>query len=232
MFKNAKVGDRVVSIECGEGIITEVDNDPTYPIIVDFEGSQGCYTIDGYYHTDKIELKTPMTKPQCATQAEVFEQFARVSRLIEGTELKLKDVFKYDGKEALTDVIAHSLRSEKYSFALALVEGKPVFVGDTLYLTETVYGKSSVEITGIDKNTNYLTCLGGIAKLEILTWQVPKRTFTINGEELPLPTDKNGGSPSESTVYYLTSDIQRFRWDSVEDRDRVQGALEKLLSRK
>jgi len=49
MFENAKVGDKVWSINYGWGEITEIYTGDTYPICVRFVGESGItYTLNGY----------------------------------------------------------------------------------------------------------------------------------------------------------------------------------------
>ena len=67
-----------------------------------------------------------------------------------------------------------------------------------------------------------------LAANENLSWQEPKRTFTLNGEELPLPASTDEGVGS----FYYILDMSKVSWGSMEERDRVQEALEKLLNGK
>lgn len=54
MFKNAKVGARVWSIQYGWGIIKYIINLDNYKLVIDFEDGIKRFTIDGKYNeTDK-----------------------------------------------------------------------------------------------------------------------------------------------------------------------------------
>jgi hypothetical protein len=242
-----EIGDVVSCEEFGEGIIDSFDytEDGNCPMQVIFGKGTRTYTVDGYYTVSKrnatgwdayalTKLEKPMNKLQCTTPAEVFEQFARVSRLVEGTKLKLKDVFKYNGCPPVTEIISHLPRSEKYSFALAIVEGKPVFAGDTLYVKNKTNTPDKVTVTGWYKTPCWVALSTGVndnIHIDCLTWQEPKRTFMLNGEELPLPDDINKGTYSSNIKYHISAgDFEKYRWDSAEDRNKVLLALQKLLS--
>lgn len=176
-------------------------------------------------------------KPQCATQAEVFTEFARISKLAEGSELSLRVLFKYDGSPVHNEPYSEYCMLgdyEKYSFALAIVEGNPVFPGDTLY---SVHYKEPVRVRRITEYGIYVdgTTVTGTrfrdeVKLTDLAWQAPGRTFILNGEELPFPEDTNNGRIGSRKWYYIPEDVfTHFRWDTIKDRDKVQAAILKLL---
>lgn len=73
-------------------------------------------------------------------------------------------------------------------FAVAILEGKPVFVGDTLYTK----GKGLPrKVTGVSQwHESVFTEQGG-RMLDSLTWTPPasKRTFMLNGVEFPCPVE-------------------------------------------
>jgi len=96
-------------------------------------------------------------KPQCTTQAELFREAARVSEMCAGTEVKIWDCVKHDGK--IRDHLTFDDTPEYYEFFLDFVEGKPVFWGDELY---------------DDKGIKRIIC--GYNKLNgqlLLLWEVP-----------------------------------------------------------
>lgn len=48
IFKNAKVGDKVIAYGAGRGVIDSIDGDRIgYPINVKFENGLNCYEVDG-----------------------------------------------------------------------------------------------------------------------------------------------------------------------------------------
>lgn len=71
-----------------------------------------------------------------------------------------------------------NLEPDRYQFAVAILEGKPVFAGDK------VYSKTGELFDWSDPD-----CLRQINFPNIWTWTppAPKRTFTLNGVELPCP---------------------------------------------
>lgn len=200
-----RVGDKVISKAYGEGEVLSINytgRESTHPILVSFpnykRGLETTFTKEGMYEKSKDEnydiqhLKSTNEKNEMkyTTQAEVFEQFARVAKLIEGTDLELVDVFKFYGEKPNFEY-ANSDRMlstpERYSFALALVEGKPVFTGDKLWSNfsnrEVIIGGTTVY-----KDNLYLTHMNNAGEegdtcLDKLTWKQPKKTFLLNGIE-------------------------------------------------
>lgn len=68
-----------------------------------------------------------------------------------------------------------------YTFAVEILEGKPVFVGDKVYAKHN--GAEVIVNPGVK-------CMYNIHNYE-LTWTppAPKRTFTLNGVEFPCPVE-------------------------------------------
>lgn len=95
-----------------------------------------------------------------------------------------------------------------YKFAVAILEGKPLFIGDT------VYHKQS----GIERIINTSELSDDFE--DNFTWQQPKpkRTFTLNGVELPCPIDGVGSYPM--SVRGIT-----FYFNSAEDRSATYNAI-------
>lgn len=78
-----------------------------------------------------------------------------------------------------------TLHRHLYTFAVAALEGKPVFVGDKLWL------KGGHQIT-VEDNLYINT--------GVMTWTPPaKRTFEINGHEVPEPMREK---PEKGTEYW------------------------------
>lgn len=70
------------------------------------------------------------------TLAELYTEAARVAKMIEGTELEIGTCIKFKGKALFSldeEFMPDKYGAADYIFALAIVEGKPVFVGDELY---------------------------------------------------------------------------------------------------
>jgi len=68
------------------------------------------------------------------TLSELYQEAARVAKMIEGTNLTIGYVVKICGHVYGRDYLSFDTGNAKdYEFALAIVEGKPVFKGDVLY---------------------------------------------------------------------------------------------------
>jgi hypothetical protein len=67
------------------------------------------------------------------TLSELYLEAARVAKMIEGTDLLINDVIKIYGIVYERERVLFRHEPEAYEFALAIVEGKPVFKGDELY---------------------------------------------------------------------------------------------------
>ena len=80
------------------------------------------------------------------TLSELYQEAARVSKMVEGTEIRLYECVKMKGYICKADPVFH-LNTDSYEFALTIVEGKPVFNGDKLY----------------DKNTGEARIINGTA---------------------------------------------------------------------
>lgn len=241
-MREFKVGDKVVSKSFGNGEVTQIDaptgnpSNDRYPIGISFLTAFEWCTREGQYWSDKKDIDKDIkyiedTMKQI-TQAEVFTEFARVAKLIEDTDLKLIDVFRYDNEKPKFEYSYEDSMLgdyDKYTFALALVESKPVFAGDKLWSTIL---KNYYTITGITRN-HFLTKesdnLAGTFKITNCTWKQPKKTFTINGIELPLPDDKEGGYSKSGYCFIDKYMLDMYRWDDCKDRDKVLKVITDLL---
>jgi len=98
---------------------------------------------------------------------------------------------------------------DRYDLAVAIIEDKPVFVGDKIYHKAQKHCVPILEGTFYDPR--YWT----------LTPPKPKRTFELNGKQLPCPS-KDDNYPLEilGEFYYF---------ESIEDRIKVAKAINDLL---
>lgn len=151
-------------------------------------------------------------------RSDLFREYARVIDMCEGTGVSpQKCVRSYQvghGDSSITfpDGFNPGFTDapNNYEFALAILEGKPVFKGDGIYH----------KATGIKWIVGYGADLSeGFAQQ--FTWTKP-RTFTLNGEMLPCPQIQGD--------YELQIHRSYFYFDSVLDRNDVVTALEKLLT--
>lgn len=145
-------------------------------------------------------------------RSDLFREYARVIDMCEGTEVDPSRCVKVDGKEwgriAIRGIKFDSL-PESYDFALAIVEGKPVFKGDEVYLKDG--RKYDWDVVWMGQIVHHLT------------WTKP-RTFTLNGEVLPCPRAK------EELNWSFGVGSRAFHFDSMEKRDQVLNAILKMLT--
>lgn len=123
-------------------------------------------------------------------------------------DLKPVGCVKCGGLGILSDHPRFNTPSDDYELAVAILEGKPLFIGDT------VYHKQS----GIKRIINTSELSDDFE--DNFTWQQPKpkRTFTLNGVELPCPIDGGGSYPM--SVRGIT-----FYFNSAEDRSATYNAI-------
>lgn len=120
------------------------------------------------------------------TQAELFEEAARVARMVEGTGLKYWECVKYGG-QIRTSPLTFVESADNYEFALALVEGKPVWKGDVLY-SIIAKGHNKFTVEGLDSH-GLLHGGGFHTTVNICSWSPPllhaewKKRYE-NGENL------------------------------------------------
>jgi hypothetical protein len=232
------VGDVVISKHFGVGEVTNIkDKYCKYPVQIKFESMRFLrdFTLEGKFDTginsnnEYAIIKIEETMKQ-VTRSEVFSEFARVSKMIEGIDLLLREVYKLDGKLPMHDKPLIRYNTSKYTFALALVEGKPVFAGDKLW---SKYFKKLVTIKGMSVEPLLLAIdmaeeLGtSYEYAKDLTWNQPKKTFMLNGEELPLPDNT---TVNIRFTARFCSELMEFSWNSTSGRDKVQKAILKLLN--
>ncbi|MCI4409003.1 MAG: hypothetical protein JHC26_07915 [Thermofilum sp.] len=67
-FENAKIGDRVFSHTFGWGVIDEINEDSSYPIMVSFDTDYDSFTMEGVYRKgtpiqclfwDEVKIEAP-----------------------------------------------------------------------------------------------------------------------------------------------------------------------------
>ena len=128
-----------------------------------------------------------------------------------GTNIKTQQCVKYYGN--VWDLpIKHPVFDDKnYDLAVAIIDDTPVFVGDKIYHKAH---KHCVKIIEGDFDYRYWT----------ITPPKPKRTFELNGKQLPCPSDE---ILCACTLDFLGND---FYFESLEDRNKVAKAINDLLN--
>ena len=144
-------------------------------------------------------------------QNDLCLKYAEIIKMCKGTALESKPwvCVKYDG-EVMFRHPAFDVTPKYYEFAIAILEDKPVFVGDSLY-----HPSGAKWIVG---DTDDLTGM---------SWQPPKpkRTFMLNGVELPCPLDWQESSNGDVAVI----DGQVFWFKNKIDADLVRDTLSKIF---
>lgn len=115
-------------------------------------------------------------------------------------------------------------------FSVAVLEGKPVFENDIVYRKEDGY---KFLVDGIFQNERGLIKLdfdnssaiwkqNNFAKCFTWTPPAPKRTFKLNGVELPCPSN------TKKFGFYCSGRFYGF--DSIDESDMVSDALHRILT--
>jgi len=99
----------------------------------------------------------------------------------------------------------------EYSLAVAIIEGKPVFVGDKIYHKAQKHCVPIMECAFYD--TRHWT----------LTPPKPKRTFELNGHQLPCPEPIQCG-------FTLSLFGHNFYYEEYEDVNKVERAIFDMLA--
>lgn len=127
-----------------------------------------------------------------------------------GTNIQPQQCVKYYGN--VWDLpIKHPVFDDKnYDLAVAIIDDTPVFVGYKIYTKRTGQGITVTEgfLSAIDYT---------------LTPPKKKRTFELNGQQLPCP----GEDYDESALELLG---EHFYFESLEDRNKVAKAINDLLN--
>ena len=125
-----------------------------------------------------------------------------------GTNIKPQQCVKLNGK--LWKYEHPAFDGEQYDLAVAIIEDKPVFVGDKIYHKAQKHCVPILE--GAFYDPRYWT----------LTPPKPQRTFDLNGQQLPCPSEDY----DESVLELLG---EHYYFESIEDRNEVAREIIKLL---
>lgn len=153
-------------------------------------------------------------------KSDLYRELARVIDMCEGTGVDPKFCWKYEGVN-INGMPYFDSELEQYEFAVAILEGKPVFVGDKVYANNCT---SPLIVGGISKQNGYIfvgNCIN--YDISILSWNPPKKTFLLNGVELPCPDGNKGG-------YQISLLSGRHYFSDFHDAQKVANAFDKLLS--
>ena len=143
-------------------------------------------------------------------KSDLHREWARVLDMCEGLNIKQSIIWRCVKVEGmpLNEEPRFIFHSSRYSFAIAILEDKPVFVGDK------VYSKfDGMELRVDPSGSDWAT----------VSWNPPKKTFMLNGEELPCPDGNKGG-------YQISLLSGRHYFSNFHDAQKVANAFDKLLS--
>lgn len=118
---------------------------------------------------------------------------------------------------------------ERYTFALTVLEKRPVFVGDKLYANNC---SEPLTIKGLSKIRGNLfvgECMN--YDIRLLSWTPPtkKRTFMLGDKELPCPL-KNEPCADNLNYATLCNDGHEFYFESCEDKTKWRKAITYFLT--
>lgn len=163
---------------------------------------------------------------------DLYLEYARVIQMCKGTELEYKTwrmaqwrnipngASKWECFTTHPDFGRFDPQTE-VRFAVAVLEGKPVWVGDKVFIRNNKYPDVNWKLFDYWKND-----IATLSKDWTWTPPPPKRTFTLNGVELPCPVDSN----LFFTQTGFNIDNVPFCFESFDDAIAVKQALTKLLT--
>ncbi len=125
-----------------------------------------------------------------------------------GTSIKPQQCVKYYGNVWDLPIRHPVFDDNNYDLAVAIIEDTPVFVGDKIYSKRTGQGITVTE--------------GFLSAIDYTLTQQQKRTFELNGKQLPCPSEDY----DESVLELLG---EHYYFDSIEDRNEVAMAIIDLL---
>jgi hypothetical protein len=117
-------------------------------------------------------------EPQCKTQADLHREWARVLDMCAGTSVNPVDCVKNPAAKyneiSINDIF--NILPTWTEFAIAIVEGRPVFRGDVLY------NENGVACVVVDDSTVVINSVRkfDLHSLNILSWNPPKTKFNVD----------------------------------------------------
>ena len=146
-------------------------------------------------------------------KSDLYREWARVIDMCGGTGVDPKFCWKYEG-ENINGMPYFDSELEQYEFALGIVEGKPVFEADRIWSKRAkMFVLAHQELTIND---------------DCFSLQEQKRTFNLNGIELPCPEK----SKTDGYMLSIFHDDMRIEYlfKSYTNRYKVAQQLIKILN--
>lgn len=151
---------------------------------------------------------------------EKYIEYARVIQMCKGTKFENEPwkCVRINGECYLRDHPTFSrINEEDYTFAVAILEDEPLFVGDKVYWkhdgAEFEWGMVNHRLFAWSND---------------LTRTPPKRTFMLNGEELPCPNN----TPNGLELRIIGFNDCAYHFSAVDDIRKVENAINNMLSTK
>lgn len=157
---------------------------------------------------------------------ELYLKYAEVIKMCKGTKLEATPwvCIKWNG----VGFVGHPIfvyPSEEYEFSLAIVEDKPVFFGDDIFIKDNKYPYVNWE--------NFKHWENGIKALsKDWTWQEPKKKFKLEEYEFPCPKGiyEFWSLPIKTLDrYFIIDDNNAFLFDTEEDAKLVKNTLIRIF---
>lgn len=184
---------------------------------------------------------------------DLYLEYARVIQMCKGTELehetgkcvrwkwKSTDKWFYIEHQGHPNFNGFTITMVDVDFAVAVLEGRPVFINDRIYAQSPNYDMLDGAIVTRTAHGNLVAQFDDGKQIKIygfdngletyFTWEppappTPKRTFTLNGLELPCPKPKF----KQGTDWTFDISGYLFGFDTKEECDLVYQAIIKLLT--
>lgn len=152
-------------------------------------------------------------------QADYLRSYAAILDMCAGTNVDPLACIRTNAQKKTTVAIPHPWDEKtKFTFALGLVEGMPVFSGDAVWHSDDGW---IVLTVNVPKGLKFSEC----------TWEIPEPPmFELGGKKFPCASKKR------SAMYGLCatpqSPLMTLCWNSPSDRDEIQNMLIALITGK
>ena len=155
------------------------------------------------------------------TQDELLEHYwSVIVPMARDHVIKPWECVRHVNEDKFTDHPKFEGKPWNYTFALTVLEGKPVFYSDK------IYSKSGETFNWNDSEYRRQLTMKGLKIATVWTWTPPptkKRTFMLGDKELPCP-DKNKGG------YQISLISSRHFFSDFHDAQKVANAIDAILT--
>ncbi len=150
-------------------------------------------------------------------KSDLYREWARVLDMCEGTNVRPEDCWSLNNRK-YNERPEFDADPEYFKFAIAILEDKPVFVGDKLYICSDPYPVYANINGGASNDHNHYP-------FQMCSWNTPK-----NDEVIPkhCGISANGYADIDGT-YKLNVSNWTFHYSTSADRDKALAAIKELL---